>query len=293
MWSHVIDWPVRSCLHDWSQGLCPWWCKSVADVCRVKRSTPPFFILLFGSSLFPLCGDLPFFCSPVLCFFSLLDDLTSVQLKFSSRLSSQAFSLSQSVQIHVMSVFHLLSPVSHSFSGHSEQFDWGLRWTWKPVNLLSMQVFFLVFFIQLQIKVLWDNATVTVCLWFLRDTTAFALLLFTGNGCRETKSGPVGRLNFRARRAVYGFVWIWTNWSETDFILHASFLRSTLAREMNKFYSMQTVEPEDGTKVRESFKFVSEVKGEVKRDVWREDGGQERSEPSCCLSVSKISYTVR
>ncbi|KAG8000239.1 ATP-binding cassette sub-family G member 5 [Nibea albiflora] len=58
---------------------------------------------------------------------------------------------------------------------------------------------------------------------------------------------------------------------------------------MNKFYSMQTVEPEDGSRVRESFKFVSEEK----RDVWREDGGQERSEPSCCLSVSKISYTVR
>uniref|UniRef100_A0A8C4I8K5 ATP-binding cassette sub-family G member 5 n=1 Tax=Dicentrarchus labrax TaxID=13489 RepID=A0A8C4I8K5_DICLA len=30
---------------------------------------------------------------------------------------------------------------------------------------------------------------------------------------------------------------------------------------------------------------------ENKRDVWR-DGGEERSEPYCCLSVSKISYTV-
>ncbi|XP_029306159.1 ATP-binding cassette sub-family G member 5 [Cottoperca gobio] len=55
---------------------------------------------------------------------------------------------------------------------------------------------------------------------------------------------------------------------------------------MNTFYSMQTVEPENGTKVRESFKIVSEVK----RDVWR-DGEEERSDPSC-LSVSNISYTV-
>lgn len=60
------------------------------------------------------------------------------------------------------------------------------------------------------------------------------------------------------------------------------------AGDMNKVYSVQAVEPENGTKSRESYKFVSEVK----RDVGR-DGGEERSEPSCCLSVSKISYTVR
>uniref|UniRef100_A0A8C6KF27 ATP-binding cassette sub-family G member 5 n=1 Tax=Nothobranchius furzeri TaxID=105023 RepID=A0A8C6KF27_NOTFU len=45
---------------------------------------------------------------------------------------------------------------------------------------------------------------------------------------------------------------------------------------MNRFYSMQ-----------ESFKFVSEEK----RDVWKE-GGKDRSESSCCLSVKNISYTV-
>uniref|UniRef100_A0A7N5ZVY4 ATP-binding cassette sub-family G member 5 n=1 Tax=Anabas testudineus TaxID=64144 RepID=A0A7N5ZVY4_ANATE len=44
---------------------------------------------------------------------------------------------------------------------------------------------------------------------------------------------------------------------------------------MNRFYSI------------ESFKFVSDGK----RDVWR-DSGEGRSEPSCSLSVSKISYTV-
>ncbi|XP_034008039.1 ATP-binding cassette sub-family G member 5 [Trematomus bernacchii] len=58
-----------------------------------------------------------------------------------------------------------------------------------------------------------------------------------------------------------------------------------MAGDMNTFYSMELVEPESGTKVRESFKSVSEGK----RDVWR---GEESSEPSCCLSVSKISYTV-
>ncbi|XP_031164792.1 ATP-binding cassette sub-family G member 5 [Sander lucioperca] len=58
---------------------------------------------------------------------------------------------------------------------------------------------------------------------------------------------------------------------------------------MNKFYSMQ-MEPENGTKVRESFKFVLEEK----RDVWKDNREDlsEQSEPSCCLSVSKISYTV-
>lgn len=56
---------------------------------------------------------------------------------------------------------------------------------------------------------------------------------------------------------------------------------------MNGSYSMQGVEPDKGTKCRESFKFVSEAK----RDVWKEIG-EERSEPNCSLSVSKISYTV-
>lgn len=50
---------------------------------------------------------------------------------------------------------------------------------------------------------------------------------------------------------------------------------------------MQVVEQENGTKVKESYKFVPEVK----RDVYK-DGVEERSEPNCCLSVSKISYTV-
>ncbi|XP_035462776.2 ATP-binding cassette sub-family G member 5 [Scophthalmus maximus] len=53
---------------------------------------------------------------------------------------------------------------------------------------------------------------------------------------------------------------------------------------MNKFNSMQVVEPQNR---RESFKFVSEAK----RNVWK-DGTEERAEPSCCLSVSEISYTV-
>ncbi|KAF0027107.1 hypothetical protein F2P81_019848 [Scophthalmus maximus] len=53
---------------------------------------------------------------------------------------------------------------------------------------------------------------------------------------------------------------------------------------MNKFNSMQVVEPQNR---RESFKFVSEAK----RNVWK-DGREERAEPSCCLSVSEISYTV-
>uniref|UniRef100_A0A7N6F718 ATP-binding cassette sub-family G member 5 n=1 Tax=Anabas testudineus TaxID=64144 RepID=A0A7N6F718_ANATE len=56
---------------------------------------------------------------------------------------------------------------------------------------------------------------------------------------------------------------------------------------MNRFYSMQEAESENGAKVSESFKFVSDGK----RDVWR-DSGEGRSEPSCSLSVSKISYTV-
>lgn len=57
---------------------------------------------------------------------------------------------------------------------------------------------------------------------------------------------------------------------------------------MNGSYSMQAVGPENGTVFEESFEFVSEVKRDVRRDA-----GEERPLPSCCLSVSKISYTVR
>ncbi|XP_074415877.1 ATP-binding cassette sub-family G member 5 [Austrofundulus limnaeus] len=57
---------------------------------------------------------------------------------------------------------------------------------------------------------------------------------------------------------------------------------------MNRFYSMQAVEPDSRTRGAESFRFVAEEK----RDVWRRKGGGERSESSCCLSVKKISYTV-
>lgn len=52
---------------------------------------------------------------------------------------------------------------------------------------------------------------------------------------------------------------------------------------MDRFYSLKA-EPEKGTSFKESFKLV-------KRDVWRESG-EGLSEPSCCLSVNKISYTV-
>lgn len=54
---------------------------------------------------------------------------------------------------------------------------------------------------------------------------------------------------------------------------------------MDRSYSMQLPQqPPAG----DSFKFVSEAK----REVWRVDGG-DPAEPSCCLSVSNISYTVR
>ncbi|XP_035982137.1 ATP-binding cassette sub-family G member 5 [Fundulus heteroclitus] len=56
---------------------------------------------------------------------------------------------------------------------------------------------------------------------------------------------------------------------------------------MNRFYSLEAGEPQDGSRAAGSFKFVPEAK----RDAWRE-GGEGRSEPSCCLSVRNISYTV-
>ncbi|XP_020505898.2 ATP-binding cassette sub-family G member 5 [Labrus bergylta] len=59
-----------------------------------------------------------------------------------------------------------------------------------------------------------------------------------------------------------------------------------MAGDRNRLYSMQTAEP-NGTKERESFKFVPEEKRDVSKDV-----REERSEPSCSLSVSKVSYTV-
>ncbi|XP_014897689.1 ATP-binding cassette sub-family G member 5 isoform X1 [Poecilia latipinna] len=57
---------------------------------------------------------------------------------------------------------------------------------------------------------------------------------------------------------------------------------------MNRFYSLEAAEPRNETEAEGSFKFVSEAK----RDVWREGGGEGRSEPSCCLGVRNISYTV-
>lgn len=53
---------------------------------------------------------------------------------------------------------------------------------------------------------------------------------------------------------------------------------------MDGFYSMKTVEQEKVTNFKESFKLV-------KQDVWKESE-EGLSEPSCCLSVNKISYTV-
>uniref|UniRef100_A0A8C5HC74 ATP-binding cassette sub-family G member 5 n=1 Tax=Gouania willdenowi TaxID=441366 RepID=A0A8C5HC74_GOUWI len=48
---------------------------------------------------------------------------------------------------------------------------------------------------------------------------------------------------------------------------------------------MQTVELDNTQKEKESFKFLSETK----RNVWK---GEDHREPSCCLSVSGVSYTV-
>ncbi|XP_034464763.1 ATP-binding cassette sub-family G member 5 [Hippoglossus hippoglossus] len=56
---------------------------------------------------------------------------------------------------------------------------------------------------------------------------------------------------------------------------------------MYKIESVQAEELENRSNVKESFQFVSEEK----RNVWKDDR-EERSEPSCSLSVSNISYTV-
>lgn len=53
---------------------------------------------------------------------------------------------------------------------------------------------------------------------------------------------------------------------------------------MDGSYSMKTAEQEKGTNFKETFKLV-------KRDVWKESR-EGLSEPACCLSVNKISYTV-
>ncbi|XP_060896078.1 ATP-binding cassette sub-family G member 5 [Labrus mixtus] len=59
-----------------------------------------------------------------------------------------------------------------------------------------------------------------------------------------------------------------------------------MAGDRNRFYSMQTAEP-NGTKERESLKFEPEEKTDVSKDV-----REEQSQPSCSLSVNKVSYTV-
>ncbi|XP_054655249.1 ATP-binding cassette sub-family G member 5 isoform X2 [Dunckerocampus dactyliophorus] len=52
---------------------------------------------------------------------------------------------------------------------------------------------------------------------------------------------------------------------------------------MNRLYSVQLDQVSQETEPKESFKFVSEV---------MKDGEEERLEPCCCLSVSKMSYSV-
>nr|XP_057914046.1 ATP-binding cassette sub-family G member 5 [Doryrhamphus excisus]XP_057914047.1 ATP-binding cassette sub-family G member 5 [Doryrhamphus excisus] len=52
---------------------------------------------------------------------------------------------------------------------------------------------------------------------------------------------------------------------------------------MNRLYSVQLDQVSPGNEARESFKFVSEVMKDV---------GEERTEPCCCLSVGKMSYSV-
>ncbi|XP_061767156.1 ATP-binding cassette sub-family G member 5 isoform X1 [Nerophis ophidion] len=52
---------------------------------------------------------------------------------------------------------------------------------------------------------------------------------------------------------------------------------------MSRLYSVQLDPAGPGTEDKESFKFVSEV---------MRDGRDDRTEPRCCLSVSKISYSV-
>lgn len=91
-----------------------------------RGQRPPFSSSVRVSS-FSFWGNLPFLtscCSPVHCFLSLLGGLTPVQLKISS--SQLTSLLSQSVQVHAMSVPHVLRPVIHGFSSRSAQFEeWG------------------------------------------------------------------------------------------------------------------------------------------------------------------------
>lgn len=104
---------------------------------------------------------------------------------------------------------------------------------------------------------------------------------------RDSKSGSVRPHKFRASHAVDG--WCGSgkknDLRRTWYGCRLDVICSRPVGDMNKFNSMQVVEPQNR---RESFKFVSEAK----RNVWK-DGTEERAEPSCCLSVSEISYTVR
>lgn len=275
LYMFIKDWPVLSCLCNCDQSLCPW-CTLVVDVCMVGKSLSRArcSLLLSRSSV---CATIGMCC---LCSLSVssspAEDLLASQLTSPLSLSLKTYQF-----ISCQSVLHLLRPLTllvltRSYEGWSETNS-------QPLYSACMCFFFVVL-IQLLIKVLWDNASSAVCLWFLRDTTAPALLIRTGSGCRKIKPGPLAHLTFcmlyithvGMKRSI---------WNRPD---TAAVWSNTRAGSMNGFYSMRPEEPEKETKVNESFKFVSEEK----RDMWRDDGGAQ-TVPSCCLSVNKISYTVR
>lgn len=137
------------------------------------------------------------------------------------------------------------------------------------LKLMSAQL--IVCFIQPKSKVPRDNRVFTVCLLSQWDHTAGPKQQLSA---WDTKSDS-GEALTHALVDITDLRRTW--WSTTH-----------LAGDMDGFYSMKAVEQEEGTKFKESFKLVSEVK----RDVWKVSG-EGLSEPSCCLSVNNISYTVR
>lgn len=234
------------------------------------RGQCPLFLLLFGSSLFvTICLFLLPWCSLVLFLSSV--NLTPVQLKVSSRLSSQASLVSK----HTSS-----SHVSPSSAPSSQS---SLFWTrhtiWGPMgetnyHLFSVYFFFFLSSLYSSRSKFSEITQASLCVYGSCETPLLShCCAEQGMGVEKLSLTHVRISRVDMKKLI---------WDRLDTVVVWS---STLAVDMDRFFSIQSEEPEDRANVRE-------LVSRVKRDVWRDDGG-EASEPSCCLSVSKLSYTVR
>lgn len=157
----------QACVHPCAHDDASRWLKFAGS----RGQRPLFFLLCFPPPLFTrICLFPPFSSFSPLPLHAVRFDSSPAEELLASQLTG--------LRSRIMSAPRLLRPVICSVLSHGEEDS-------SAQSVCSVFFFFLVFFIQLQIKVLRDNATFTVCLWFLRDATALEPPRWTGKVDRE------------------------------------------------------------------------------------------------------------